>query len=111
LANGQRTHAERYTFTSIGKRKIKKIVEFVPIGIPDLVNLEFGDLQPDGSINDTVHSAERTKLYSRIMKTYYPVFSKDFLISAIAKFKNTNRRISFDPKSNLEYLAFIIKRF
>jgi hypothetical protein len=136
--------SERYIFTSIGKRKIEKVVDFVPIGIKNVMNIGFGDLLPDGSVDDSVNSnngdlikvlatvigilrdytseypeveiffagstVERTKLYTRILKTYYSTFSKEFSISAIAGSENKNRRIHFDPMANVGYLAFLIKR-
>jgi hypothetical protein len=52
----KRPHSERYTFTSIGKKRIEKVVDFVPLGLKNIVNLGFGDLLPDGSVDDTVNS-------------------------------------------------------
>jgi len=45
----------RYTFISIGNRSIHKVVEFTPTSV-DLYNLGFGDLLPDGKVNDTINS-------------------------------------------------------
>jgi hypothetical protein len=53
---------------------------------------------------------ERTKLYTRILKTYYLTFSKEFTISAVAGSENVNKRIPFDPTANIDYLGFLIKR-
>ena len=53
---------------------------------------------------------ECTKLYTRILRTYYSAFSKEFTISGIAGSENNNKRIAFDPKADIEYLAFLIKR-
>jgi hypothetical protein len=141
----KRPHSERYIFTSVGKKRIEKVVDFVPIGVKNIMNLGFGDLLPDGSVDDTANSNngdlikvlatvlgilrdytaeypqaevffagstfERTKLYTRILKTYYPTFSKEFTISAIKGSENANNRIPFDPMAtNIEYLGFLIKR-
>jgi hypothetical protein len=140
----KRPHSERYVFTSVGKKRIEKVVDFVPIGIKNIMNLGFGDLLPDGSVDDTANSnngdlikvlatvigilrdytaeypqveiffagstIERTKLYTRILKTYYLTFSKEFTISAVAGSENVNKRIPFDPMANIEYLGFLIKR-
>ena len=46
----------RYTFTSRGKRNIKKVVEFSPTSFDNLYNMGFGDLLHDGSIDDTSNS-------------------------------------------------------
>jgi hypothetical protein len=48
----KRLQPRRYVFVSDGKRKIQKIVDFIPINKGDIVSLGFGDLLPDGSIDD-----------------------------------------------------------
>ena len=45
-----------YTFTSVGRRRIEKMVEFTNVGIENVYNLAFGDLLPDGIIDDTSNS-------------------------------------------------------
>ena len=47
---------QRYIFTSVGKNRIIKLVDFSPTTTPDLFNLGFGDLLPDGSIDDSINS-------------------------------------------------------
>ena len=54
---------------------------------------------------------ERTKLYARILKTYYNEFSKDFHISVVTFSDHGIERIAFDTNQNTDYLAFLIKRF
>ena len=46
----------RYKFFSLGRNRIEKIVDFVPYNIKNIINLEFGDLLPDGSIDDKIAS-------------------------------------------------------
>lgn len=46
----------RYKFFSLGRNKIEKIVDFVPLKPRDLINLGFGDLLSDGSIDDKIAS-------------------------------------------------------
>src|ERR1700753_2058646 len=46
----------RYRFISTGRQKIKKAVEFIPLKNRNMVNLGFGDVMPDGTINDRIHS-------------------------------------------------------
>ncbi|ANI89293.1 hypothetical protein A9P82_08315 [Arachidicoccus ginsenosidimutans] len=41
---------------SKGKKHIGKIVEFTPTSVAGLYNLGFGDLLPDGSVDDSVNS-------------------------------------------------------
>jgi hypothetical protein len=141
----KRPYAERYIFTSMGKKRIVKVVDFVPIGIKNIMNMGFGDLLPDGSIDDTVNSNngditkvfatviqilkdftsdypqievffmgstyERTKLYTRILKTYYSIFNKEFIITALIGSETKNSRVPFDPLADMEYLGFLIKRW
>jgi len=113
----RKVRSKRYHFISVGKKRIEKVVEFIALG-ENLVNLAFGDLLPNGSIDYRANSnngdivkvlatvvdilksfisldpnvkiyfrgstPERTKLYARILRTYYSVFSKDFIITGIS---------------------------
>jgi hypothetical protein len=113
----RKVRSKRYHFISVGKKRIEKVVEFIALG-ENLVNLAFGDLLPNGSIDYRANSnngdivkvlatvvdilksfisldpnvkiyfrgstPERTKLYARILSTYYSVFSKDFIITGIS---------------------------
>jgi hypothetical protein len=138
------TTSTRYIFISLGKKRIEKVVDFIPLGIRNIINLGFGDLMPDGTIADRVNSNngdlikvlatvidilkhfttrypqaiiyfrgstnERTKLYGRILKTYYTLFSKEFTIIGIVGTRDDNQTVPFDPLADVEYLAFLIKR-
>jgi hypothetical protein len=46
----------RYVFISVGKKRIEKVVEFTSIGLKDTFNLGFGDLLPDGTVDDLANS-------------------------------------------------------
>jgi hypothetical protein len=46
----------QYKFFSFGRNKIEKIVDFVPYKANNVMNLGFGDLLPDGSIDDRIVS-------------------------------------------------------
>ena len=45
-----------YTFISSGKHNIEKVVDFSPTSVKDLYNLGFGDLLPDGKVDDFSNS-------------------------------------------------------
>jgi hypothetical protein len=113
----KRAHSERYIFTSVGKKKIEKIVDFAPIDLIKVLATVIGILKdytaeyPQVEVFFAGSTIERTKLYTRILKTYYATFSKEFIISAISGSENANKRIPFDPIANIEYLGFLIKRF
>ena len=49
-------HSRRYLFVSLGKKRIEKVVDFVPLKEKNLMNFGFGDLLPDGSIDDKANS-------------------------------------------------------
>lgn len=134
----------RYTFTSVGRKRIEKIVDFADLGMGNVFNLAFGDLLPDGSVDDMSNSnngdivkvlatvisilrdfttqnpqahvtftgstEERTKLYTRILRSYYSGFSKEFTISGFVNTKDGYKEIQFDPKAVLDYVVFLIKR-
>jgi hypothetical protein len=55
-------------------------------------------------------SPVRTILYKRIIKTYYALYSKEFLVSAFIKRAGRFEEVKFDPESEQEYLVFFIKR-
>jgi hypothetical protein len=139
-----RAQASRYTFTSIGKRSIVKQVVFTHTGIRNIVNMGFGDLLSDGSIDDkansnngdivkvlatTVHilrdftfkfpdteiffsgsTVERTKLYTRILRTYYTSFSKEFIIKGLIQDGESYIERAFEPNADLKFAGFLIKR-
>jgi hypothetical protein len=139
-----RPSSRRYVFTSIGKGEIKKVVDFVSLKAKNFINLGFGDLQPDGSVDDKANSnngdilkvfativnilkdftsrhpeaviffagstADRTRLYGRILKTYYADFTEEFVVYAVTGTENDNYTIPFDPGDDFEFLAFLIKR-
>jgi hypothetical protein len=141
----EQIHATRYRFFSLGRNKIEKIVDFVPLKPKDLVNLGFGDLLPDGSIDDKIASnngdirrvlatvvmilkhftaqrpdaiiyfsgstPERTRLYTRILKIYYAEFTKEFTIYGVVGTRQDHQRSLFDPRAQLNYFGFLIKRF
>ena len=140
----KRPHSERYTFISTGKKRIEKVVDFVPIGIKNIMNLGFGDLLPDGSVDDKANSnngdivkvlvtivqivrslilqypdakivftgstAERTKLYERIIKMYYEDFRTEFKISVLLEVKQAYKEEDFEPGMSGSIFAFFVKR-
>lgn len=135
---------ERFVFSSMGKANIIKLVEFSTTSTPEVYNLSFGDLLPDGNVDDKVNSnngdirmvlvtivqiiidftaqhpgakifftgstQERTNLYARILKMYYPEFSKEFSITALIRVGRINKEVDFNPNLDLRYLAFFVKR-
>lgn len=52
----QRELSTRYRFTSTGRKRIEKIVEFTPLAIKNIYNLGFGDLLPGKKIDDMANS-------------------------------------------------------
>lgn len=64
-------HIARYIFTSIGKVRIEKVVEFSHTSIADLYNVGFGDLLPDGSIDDlaNTNNGDIIKVLATVVQT------------------------------------------
>lgn len=115
-----------------------------PTGINNIFNLGFGDLMPDGSIDDKANSnngdivrvlatvveilfdytskypgieiffagstQERTKLYTRILKTYYASFSRQFTMKVIVVEEGRYTVLPFEPKADLKFAGFLIQR-
>ena len=140
----QKVSTTRYSFTSLGRRQIKKVVDFSPLVVGNMFNMGFGDLLPDGSIDDRANSnngdivkilstvihilkdfldqlsdvevfftrsiLQRTKLYARILKTYYVDFRKEFVITEIISTRDIYTQILFDPTTTQECLGFLIKK-
>lgn len=51
-----RVHSNQYTFVSTGKRPITKVIEFTYAGWGKIVNMGFGDLLSDNTVDDKVNS-------------------------------------------------------
>jgi hypothetical protein len=64
-------HGNKYAFVSVGKSRIKKIVKFTPWHNPDIFDLSFGDIMPDGRINDTVisNNGDTIKVLTTVIAT------------------------------------------
>lgn len=71
-----RRQLTRYSFVSKGKRgAIVKIVEFSPTSNKQILNMGFGDLMPDGSIDDESNSNNNDLV--KVMATIISII-KDF---------------------------------
>jgi hypothetical protein len=81
-----------YYFTSKGKRPIKKAVMFTLIE-PNVYNLGFGDLLPDGEIDDLVISNNGD--ISKVLATIIDIvqdFAKEYPSTTIYFYGSTKRR-------------------
>ena len=52
----------------------------------------------------------RTKLYQRMLVTYYDIFSKEFIISGLIETESGYAEIEFTVRSSKKFLAFFITR-
>lgn len=93
----------RYEFTSLGKREIQKVVEFVLIEEPNVYNLCFGDSLPGNKIDDRANTNN-----GDIVKVFATV------IAAVADFLERNPKMmlyftgSTESRTNL--YAEILRR-
>ena len=65
---------------------------------------------PQIEIFFTGSTDERTRLYTRIIKRYFSIFNKEFRITGLVGSDEDSAEVLFDPKFELEYFAFLIKR-
>ena len=68
-----------YTFLSVGpKGEIQKVVQFLQTANPNIYNLAFGDLLPDGDIDDQVKNdnKDRDKILATIAAIVYEFTAK-----------------------------------
>jgi hypothetical protein len=138
----RRNNQTTYEFISVGRKAIVKNVEFAPTAIEGVINLGFGDLLEDGTIDDETNSnngditrvmstiiniiedytlacphvkilfqgstPERTRLYGRILKTYYKDFTCNFVITALRT--DTWVEEFFNPDRPYLYDVYFIQR-
>jgi len=70
----------------------------------------FTSSRPEVGIYFEGSTVERTRLYKRILKTYYPIFSKLFEIWGVIKMGDDFESIPFYPGAAIVYIGFFIKR-
>jgi hypothetical protein len=58
----------------------------------------------------TGSTVERTKLYTRILKSYFLTFSKEFVITAFMWAGDSYKQVLIDPGTIVDYAFFLIKR-
>jgi hypothetical protein len=134
----------RYTFMSLGRKRIPKVVDFTDLGMDNIFNIAFGDMREDGTMDDRANSnngdivkvlstvisilkdftekqpevyvaftgstEDRMRLYGRILRSYYSVFSKDFKVSAFIRDAGNYKEVPFDPKTQQDCVVFLVKR-
>lgn len=140
----EQVQSTRYKFFSLGRNRIEKIVDFVPLKSKNLMSLGFGDLSPDGSVDYMVTSnngdigkvlatvvmilkhftalhpeitigftgstVERTRMYARGLKMCYAEFSKEFIIYGNVGHDQDSQWLPINPRAQIDYFAFLIKR-
>ena len=70
----------------------------------------FTKIHPEAIIYFRGSTEERNRLYHRILKSYYPTFSKEFILLVMIGSKEENEILQFNPRMNFKYFAFLIKR-
>jgi hypothetical protein len=108
-----RNHATRYTFVSRGKRgAIIKLVEFTPTVVKNIFNLGFGDLQPDGSIDDTANSNndDIVKVLASVIHIIQD-FTTEYIDVKIIFTGSTSRRTTLYHRILKMYYQSFIKEF
>lgn len=80
----------RYIFTSVGRARIKKVVDFEKLSVENTFNLGFGDVKSDGSIDDKANSNNGDLV--KVLATVITIV-KDFTM------KNPNTYIIFSSST------------
>lgn len=71
---------------------------------------DFTEENPEAKIVFSGSTKERTRLYQRIIKTYFNGFRKEFHITALEGPANNPKETVFDAAYKEPYLAFFVKR-
>lgn len=103
---------QRYIFTSTGKSRIVKLVDFSPTKTPELFNLGFGDLLPDGSIDDSINSnnGDMIKVLATVVQIIKD-FTSQFPEIKIMFLGSTNERTKLYARILKTYHADFSKDF
>lgn len=72
--------------------------------------IDFTNERPEAKIFFSGSTDHRTRLYKRIIKTYYNRFSKSFVITALIEEEGSFLQVPFDPQESREYLYFLIEK-
>lgn len=71
---------------------------------------DYTETYPGAIIHFEGSTIERTLLYSRILKSYYSLFSNEFALFGFIQDQDREIVASFDPAKHTQYSAFLIKR-
>jgi len=71
---------------------------------------DFTAKNPRAYIAFTGSTEDRMRLYARILKSYYPIFKKEFKISGFVETEKGYREVGFSPEQMQEYVVFLVKR-
>lgn len=72
--------------------------------------IDFTSKFPDTDIFFTGSTQERTRLYTRILRTYYAAFNKEFIINVLIREDEGFTELPFEPKADIRFHGFLIKR-
>ena len=89
----------RYRFLSTGKRRVEKIVVFTPLAYKNIFNLGFGDLLPNGEIDDKAKSNNGDII--KVLST---------VIHIIKDFTDTNREAKISFKGSTKERTVLYQR-
>ena len=72
--------------------------------------IDFTSKFPDTEVFFSGSTQERTKLYTRILRTYYVSFNKQFTINVLIEDGAGYAELPFEAKADLKLLGFLVKR-
>ena len=71
---------------------------------------DFIEKHPGAIVAFVGSTPERMRLYTRILRSYYSTFSKEFTISTVIQIEENYEEIPFDPAAPSNYIIFFVKR-
>jgi len=71
---------------------------------------DFTKMNPSFIIEFQGSTFERTRLYNRIIRTYYQSFSKTYYVVGAIETETGRESVPFDPSTSLVYSVFFVKR-
>lgn len=102
----------RYRFVSSGRKRVEKIVEFTPLHVENVYNLGFGDLLPNGEIDDkaNTNNDDIVKVLSTVIHIVVD-FTEDRPAAKIAFTGSTSERTALYQRILRTYAETFGKEF
>ena len=99
-----------YSFISSGKRNILKGDMAIVLATVIEIVRTFIIEHPGNTIFFRGSTPQRTRVYQRIIKTYYKEFASEFIIIALVQERRGYQALLFNENVTANIFAFLVKR-